>query len=100
MNKIEEFLIYKDTLAIFSPQHQALMLVEECAELQKELVKYLREKPSPDAMAEELADVEIVLAQVKMNLEKSHPGLFDCWKDRKLQRLEKRLRSNDIEALK
>jgi NTP pyrophosphatase (non-canonical NTP hydrolase) len=100
MNKIQEHLIYLDTMAIFSPRHQALMLMEECAELQQELSKFLREKPSPDRMAEELADVEIVMAQVKMHLESSHPGLFKCWKDRKMERLEKRLRTKDIEALK
>ena len=50
-------------------QKQILMVFEEMAELQKELCKYLRNGESDEAVcrvAEELADVEIMLDQMKL----------------------------------
>lgn len=63
--------------------------MEEMSELQKELCKYLRGKYSPANIAEEIADVEIMLEQMKM--------LFCCADDvhdvrrRKVERLKERL---------
>ncbi len=68
---------------------QIVMVFEEMSELQKELCKYLRGKYSPANIAEEIADVEIMLEQMKM--------LFCCAEDvrsvrrRKVERLKERL---------
>ena len=67
----------------------ALQIVVMMEELQKELCKYLRGKYSPANIAEEIADVEIMLEQMKM--------LFCCVDDvhdvrrRKVERLKERL---------
>ena len=45
---------------------QVLMAFEEMAELQKELCKNHRGKDNADAIADEIADVEIMLDQLKM----------------------------------
>ena len=68
---------------------QIMMVLEEMSELQKELCKYLRGKYSPANIAEEIADVEIMLEQMKM--------LFFCSDEvrdvrrRKVERLKERL---------
>ena len=47
---------------------QIVVMMEEMSELQKELCKYLRGKYSPANIAEEIADVEIMLEQMKKTL--------------------------------
>ena len=65
------------------------MVFEEMAELQKELSKHLRGKDNIDEIAEEIADVEIMLEQMKM--------LFDVedrvgqYKSHKINRLNDRI---------
>ena len=47
-------------------EHQCLKTMEECAELQKELSHYaLHERPDINRLIDEIADVEIMLEQVK-----------------------------------
>ena len=96
---MEEDEIYDLAMEKFGEKHQALILVEECAELQKELVKFIRDKGDWAHLAEEMADVEIVLEQMKRIIAFWNPGLFSDWKKTKLWRLEKRLLANDIGAL-
>ena len=68
---------------------QTVMVFEEMAELQKELCKSLRGKDNRGYIAEEIADVRIMLDQMVI--------LYDCaedvdtWRKVKLGRLEKRL---------
>lgn len=45
---------------------QSMMLLEEMSELQKEICKSYRGKDNAEQIAEEIADVEIMLAQIKM----------------------------------
>ena len=42
------------------------MVIEEMSELTKELCKELRNRGNVESIADELADVEITLAQIKM----------------------------------
>lgn len=65
MTTIDENKIYKDALEIFGATSQKIMLLEEMSELTKELCKELRDRGNIDNIAEEVADVEIVLAQIK-----------------------------------
>ena len=97
---MEEDEIYRWAMVKFSKDHQALILVEECSELQKELVKYIRGKVDWNHLAEEISDVEIVLKQLRIIIEDEKPGLLNDWKKTKLWRLERRLKTNDMEALK
>lgn len=83
--------IYLKALNTWGAQAQTLMLMEEMAELQKELCKHARGNDNRVAIAEEIADVLIVLEQ--MMLLHSCAGLTADFKARKLRRLEERLNS-------
>lgn len=83
--------VFLDALNTYGMREQITMVFEEMSELQKELCKYLR---GDDAVtianiAEEIADVEIMLAQMKL--------FFKCsaevadWRKRKIDRLQRRL---------
>lgn len=86
---ISEAEVLQRALDTYGSLAQVVMVFEEMSELQKELCKYLRGKYSPANIAEEIADVEIMLEQMKM--------LFCCTDDvrnvrrRKVERLKARL---------
>lgn len=86
---INETEVLQRALDTYGSVPQIMMVFEEMSELQKELCKYLRGKYSPANIAEEIADVEIMLEQMKM--------LFCCTDDvrnerrRKVERLKERL---------
>ena len=86
---ISEAEVLQRALDTYGSVPQIAMVFEEMSELQKELCKYLRGKYSPANIAEEIADVEIMLEQMKM--------LFGCTDDvhdvrrRKVERLKERL---------
>lgn len=56
--------LLKKALNTFGAEAQTLMMFEEMSELQKELCKNARGKENTAAIAEEIADVQIVLAQM------------------------------------
>lgn len=65
--------VFKDAIEEFGEAAQVTMVFEEMAELQKELCKWMRNGESVEAthhIAEEIADVEIMLDQMKL--------IFDC----------------------
>lgn len=85
--------IFKKALETYGMQAQITMVFEEMSELQKELCKFLRGKNDVETIAniaEEIADVEIMLDQMKL--------LFDIdddvagFRERKVLRLADRLR--------
>ena len=86
---INEAEVLQRALDTYGSVPQIAMVFEEMSELQKELCKYLRGKYSLANIAEEIADVEIMLEQMKM--------LFCCTDDvrnerrRKVERLKERL---------
>lgn len=86
---INETEVLQRALDTYGSTLQIAMVFEEMSELQKELCKYLRGKYSPASIAEEIADVEIMIEQMKM--------LFCCAEDvrnerrRKVERLKERL---------
>lgn len=49
--------IYKKIFEKNGPEYQAAICIEECAELTKELTKYIRGKANRMKVAEEIADV-------------------------------------------
>lgn len=61
-----KYQIYKQLIKTFGPKHQILIAVEELSELQKELIKYLRNKDNQDHISEEMADVYIMLYQLRL----------------------------------
>ncbi|MBS5666851.1 MAG: hypothetical protein KHX05_03990 [Firmicutes bacterium] len=86
---IDESAVLQRALDTYGSDLQIVVTMEEMSELQKELCKYLRGKYSPASIAEEIADVEIMLEQMKM--------LFCCADDVrsvrrcKVERLKERL---------
>lgn len=86
---ISDAEVLQRALDTYGSLPQIVMVFEEMSELQKELCKYLRGKYSPASIAEEIADVEIMIEQMKM--------LFCCADEvrdvrrRKVERLKERL---------
>ena len=58
--------IYQRAIDHYGSQLQSIVAIEEMAELQKELSKFLRGNLDENHMAEEIADVEIMLNQLKL----------------------------------
>ncbi len=81
-----ELEIYEAVRKDCGDTHQIVIAIEELSELTKELTKILRNKGNIDHLAEEVADVEIVVKQIKLIF---NIGLQVAFKrDTKLQRLE------------
>lgn len=66
MDKQQEQKIFRDAIDYFGDTSQKIMVIEEMSELMKELCKELRDRGNIDNIAEEVADVEITLSQIKM----------------------------------
>jgi len=81
--------IYQKALEKWGPEKQTNMAIEEMSELTKELCKSLRGWDNKEHIAEEIADVEITLGQMKL-LHHCH-ALVDDYKSAKLLRLEFKL---------
>ena len=63
---MDEESILKDALYTFGPDCQQKILLEEMAELQKEICKRWRGANNLDEISEEMADVYIMLDQMKI----------------------------------
>lgn len=77
--KLGKMNIHQQALDHFGNQAQHLKLIEEMAELTQAILKGTN-------IAEEIADVQIVLDQIKL----LHPD-WKTWEQVKLKRLEERL---------
>lgn len=86
MNKVLE-----EAIATYGAKNQIIVAIEELAELQKELCKFLRDNKT-DNIAEEIADVTIMLDQMIMLF--SSQETIESWRKSKLERLEKRINGN------
>lgn len=62
----DEVMIFGKALGTWGAEAQITMVFEEMSELQKELCKRLRGKDNVNDIAEEIADVEIMLDQMKL----------------------------------
>lgn len=74
---------------IYGPEAQQKMVLEEMSELQKEICKLWRGKDTILSIAEEVADVEIMLDQLKLML--GINGKVQEFRQQKMLRLEQRL---------
>lgn len=84
-----EVRIFGKAIDTWSVEKQITMVFEEMSELQKELCKRLRGKDNMNAIAEEIADVEIMLDQMKIVF--NIGSLVDVRRGEKVTRLAKRL---------
>lgn len=90
---MEKEEIYQKALSLWGIDTQIKMVFEEMAELQKELCKYFRSNRSPNTLAnirEEIADVEIMLAQMKYIFDREGTEIENI-KIKKLEQLESRI---------
>lgn len=83
--------LYKKALETYGLEAQLDMLVEEMSELTKEVCKRKRGRANDLQILQEVADVEIMLEQLKRLFP---AGSFSMIKDEKLKRLEKRLQEH------
>ena len=93
---INETEVLQRALDTYGSVPQIAMVFEEMSELQKELCKHLRGSGSQENIAEEIADVEIMIEQMKM--------LFNCEaavlqvREKKVKRLKERIEQNGLDV--
>ena len=78
--------VFRDALTTFGMRSQIELLFEEMAELQKEFCKFLRGKSNYDQISEEMADVEIMLDQMRRAL--GNEDDVQKWREKKVERLK------------
>lgn len=82
--------LYNKAIRKYGVDAQLDMAVEEMSELIKEICKYKRHRKHGDRIADEVADVEIMLEQIVFML--NNEGLKNKFKERKLNRLYSRVK--------
>ena len=88
--------IYDRLLNKYSINKQYIVAIEELSELQKELTKALRSQGDIEHTAEEIADVEIMLEQLKhYNSKNQLAKKVDFWKQTKIDRLKRMVNINE-----
>jgi len=80
--------VLRKAIVVYGAQNQTIKAVEEMAELTKELAKALIGQSDNDHIREEIADVEIMVEQLKMIYDN---GSIAVIKKAKLDRLAERL---------
>ena len=86
---MKEKEILEAALSAYGSEIQRVVAIEELSELQKDLCKSLRGQTDRQHIAEEIADVQIMLEQMMM--------LYEChedvaiWRSKKVERLYERL---------
>lgn len=88
MNKDERIELYRKAIGSYGEAAQQIVAMEECSELIQAISKKLRGRETN--VEEEIADVEIMVEQMRLM---SDSSLVDKIKEEKLQRLEQRLNS-------
>lgn len=87
---MDEEKIFRTALNTYGADAQTLMVMEEMSELQKELCKHARGENNRLAIAEEIADVQIMLEQ--MIILHNCAQEVESFRLSKLERLEMRLK--------
>lgn len=85
--------VYEKAVNKFGKTPQLIMAMEEMSELIQALSKYIRKKGNVDNISEEIADVEIMIAQLKIIYKNS--SNVESWKRHKLIKLMDRI--NEVE---
>ena len=86
--------LYARAVVTWGAEAQLHMVAEECVELALEVLHYARGKGRSDQIADEVADVEIMLEQLKLMMRGVNPAfdeVVDAFRERKLQRVERML---------
>lgn len=91
MNAME---VLKQAIETYGKENQSMMVLEEMAELQKEVCKSLRGNNNHDEIVEEIADVLIMIEQLKIMHDVKYRELNEMF-NFKINRLKERLESSD-----
>lgn len=86
--------VFEKALALFGIEHQREKLLEEMAELGAELCRLQDGRTNIDRIASEMADVEILIDQLKMIWQCG--GLVQQWRLEKTRRLDELVRDEEI----
>lgn len=92
---MDEIKIIDNAIRCFGIRSQAVVAIEELSELQKELCKWLRGNADFNHIAEEIADVEIMVTQIKRAFGLNEQ--VDKQRVYKLRRLEARIKEYEGE---
>jgi len=90
--------IYEKAVDFFGDNSQKIKAIEELSEFQKEICKDLNNQGDSYAIAEEFADVEIMMNQMEIILSKQIPNFDETVeqiRNEKLKKLGKFLEKND-----
>lgn len=83
--------VYRQARDVFGAKSQFVVALEELSETQKEICKFLRGKGDPEHLAEEIADVQIMIEQVKMLCAIDESAVQEQM-DSKIERLRERIK--------
>ncbi len=86
--------VLKQAIETYGKENQSMMVLEEMAELQKEVCKSLRGNNNHDEIFEEIADVLIMIEQLKIMHDVKYRELNEMF-NFKINRLKERLDSSD-----
>lgn len=89
MDSKNEINIFEQAIKTYEEEAQVKMVLEEVAELQKEICKLWRGRDNIQAIAEEVADVGIMLDQLKLILDITED--VQQFREKKITRLKERL---------
>ena len=89
MNKEYREIIYRKAFERFGKFNQITVAIEELSELQKELCKVLRGNMNIENVVEEIADVEIMIEQLRIMFNSDRD--IEKVKAQKIERLECRM---------
>lgn len=90
--------IYRWAIERFGAEHQIRKAAEELGELIQALMRYGNGEPVSGNVCEEIADVEIMLEQLKIIMGERYSNYLELKKGEKLRRLERMLRGEDEPA--
>ena len=82
--------VYDEALEAFGQERQVRKFCEELAELQEAVLKTLEQKDIPSHVADEMADVEIMMTQMRRLLGISDLE-FTQWQFKKIEALRERI---------
>ena len=86
--------VLKQAIETYGKEKQSMMALEEMAELQKEVCKSSRGNNNHDEIVEEIADVLIMIEQLKIMHDVKYRELNEMF-NFKINRLKERLETSD-----
>ena len=89
--------VLKAAIEKYGAEAQVVVALEEMAELQQALTKFLRGNPDQRNINEEMADVSIMLEQLKLIF--GNRAAVTHWVGKKVARLEQRLKTQAIKNM-